>query len=617
MGEVPTQQHFYDMIEGLFLQDDTVYKDVNSGLAIQAGIDTDKTALLLYTEATSDPAWQLGIANGFELKDSAGNTQWMVTNDGNVGVGTNDPAGKKLFVQGDTRLSGSVEVWNDQVEGIENSWLYDLQLLNVQEVDNTFSRMMFNSYSSALAAIGANRVSEYQGDLHFQTRNGPGFLTTKMHIRHDGNVGIGTTNPVTKLHVQDGAMGTIPENALAVFESNQTRYLQLMIPATTYETGVLFGKGADYVNGGIIYDKDNAMHLRTGGNQTRVFVHSGGNVGIGTITPDSTLTIDGTLGFYRNGPSAVNVTVGYINYQDYLTIGTHSMADGIQFKTGATGSHTTKMWIANNGNVGIGTTSPSNTLHVAGSAFMNSLDIAKPRNVNGTSDGIAINPDNSLNYIELTYDYWGGSHGLLFNCYKNTNGGSLSNSNNLNHANSVGDYQSGAGAVVFDANGGNMYFLISGHSSGKDTPVNWDGSILTLQRGGNATFKGMVSANGSQLYSDARFKKDITPITTGLIAKLDQLQGNTYQWRNDEFTERNFVEGTQLGFIAQEMQEVFPELVSADSDGYLSINYTGLIPVLTEAHKQQQQNIEAQQAQIDSLVVRMVALENMLAAAKN
>lgn len=57
----------------------------------------------------------------------------------------------------------------------------------------------------------------------------------------------------------------------------------------------------------------------------------------------------------------------------------------------------------------------------------------------------------------------------------------------------------------------------------------------------------------------------------------------------------------QYGFIAQEVEKLYPHLVSTDDNGYKSINYIALIPVLTQALKSQQEKIDAQQKQIDEL----------------
>ena len=54
-------------------------------------------------------------------------------------------------------------------------------------------------------------------------------------------------------------------------------------------------------------------------------------------------------------------------------------------------------------------------------------------------------------------------------------------------------------------------------------------------------------------------------------------------------------EKTRLGFIAQDLKAIFPELVDEDKDGYMSVDYVGLIPVLVESVKEQQ-------AQIDELI---------------
>lgn len=55
-----------------------------------------------------------------------------------------------------------------------------------------------------------------------------------------------------------------------------------------------------------------------------------------------------------------------------------------------------------------------------------------------------------------------------------------------------------------------------------------------------------------------------------------------------------------FGFIAQDFQKIFPDLVYKDSLGYLSIDYISIIPVLVEAVKQQQKTIEDMQAQLEN-----------------
>ncbi|MFZ4635631.1 MAG: T9SS type A sorting domain-containing protein, partial [Saprospiraceae bacterium] len=65
--------------------------------------------------------------------------------------------------------------------------------------------------------------------------------------------------------------------------------------------------------------------------------------------------------------------------------------------------------------------------------------------------------------------------------------------------------------------------------------------------------------------------------------------------------DRNFSSGKQYGFIAQEVAEVVPELALLNSDGYYAVNYTMLIPVLTEAIKEQDATISALQTELSEL----------------
>lgn len=114
---------------------------------------------------------------------------------------------------------------------------------------------------------------------------------------------------------------------------------------------------------------------------------------------------------------------------------------------------------------------------------------------------------------------------------------------------------------------------------------------------------GNIYAAGSYFSSDQRFKNHIKPVDNALDLVM-QLKGTTYTYRTSEFPERNFRNGTQYGFIAQELRNVLPELVDEDDDGYLAVDYVALIPILTEA-------LKLQQTEIQELTARVNTLENV------
>ena len=134
-----------------------------------------------------------------------------------------------------------------------------------------------------------------------------------------------------------------------------------------------------------------------------------------------------------------------------------------------------------------------------------------------------------------------------------------------------------------------------------------------LHVAGNICFTGTIAA-----CSDIRYKKDFLPIPNALH-KISSLNGVYYDWKQEEFPDKNFASGRQIGVIAQEVQAIFPEVVLEDADGYLSVDYSRLTPVLIEAVKEQQQLIDhlqheksAQASEIDDLKIRMTKLEGYL-----
>jgi len=124
---------------------------------------------------------------------------------------------------------------------------------------------------------------------------------------------------------------------------------------------------------------------------------------------------------------------------------------------------------------------------------------------------------------------------------------------------------------------------------------------MILDSLGNLTATGCVVGSNIACPSDARFKQDIQPLNDALH-EVAKLRGVRFRWRREEFPEREFPEGDQIGLLAQEVRTVVPQAVVEQGDGYLAVDYSRLVPLLIESVKEQQ-------ARIDSLQVRLQALE--------
>ncbi len=112
---------------------------------------------------------------------------------------------------------------------------------------------------------------------------------------------------------------------------------------------------------------------------------------------------------------------------------------------------------------------------------------------------------------------------------------------------------------------------------------------------------GDVGAADFLYTSDLRLKENIAPLF-GSLSKILQLRGVSFDWKKSG--ERN------VGFIAQDVEKVIPELVSTGADGFKSVRYGNLVAVLTEAIKEQQLQIEKQQKEIDELKNEFERLKN-------
>ncbi len=133
-------------------------------------------------------------------------------------------------------------------------------------------------------------------------------------------------------------------------------------------------------------------------------------------------------------------------------------------------------------------------------------------------------------------------------------------------------------------------------------------------------FAGNVYVTGTVTeLSDARFKVNVRPLGSiegpegeTILDRVLALQPRAYAFTNEAtYAHLNFSEGEQYGFLAQEVDDVFPDLVRegvhppAEAGGeplvYQAVNYVHLVPVLVQAMQEQQAEIDALEARLDQL----------------
>jgi hypothetical protein len=268
--------------------------------------------------------------------------------------------------------------------------------------------------------------------------------------------------------------------------------------------------------------------------------HDTGNVGINTTNPTGQMS--GTIGLsiVHGTNAALGLSNGTNNWLNYLSGTTYRIWNN---------SVSEVMTILLNGNVGLGTNSASYRLHVAAGSIQPTNDLLLGEEAYSTS----------ANYIGL----------------KTT-------------------FQSG----------GNDYMILSGKSDGNTYVSAKDGNSVEIRGGGNNSNNALSVPDDSYMLattsafrvtgdviayysSDRELKNNLLPIT-GALEKVKGIGGYSFDWNEKQ----DVYKGRDVGVIAQEVEEVLPEIVTTRENGYKAVKYEKIVPLLIEAIKEQQTQIE-------------------------
>lgn len=281
--------------------------------------------------------------------------------------------------------------------------------------------------------------------------------------------------------------------------------------------------------------------------------------------------------------------------------------------------------VVSSGNVGIGTSTPASVLAIGtdgytgyslsilgftGGNYYRAIQASQPLSTNGTYTSYGI-----------TGTVASGSGGFkLMGVYGSTYRGTPATGARTYGVyglggNGIDGYNFGVfGSLSGSRNGAAIFGSLSMIEPSSAIDGQYAGYFL-----GDVKVTGDLDVDGTCTGSDINLKKDIAPIEDDVLLKLAQLQAIKYKLKHpselgelSDTTDMALIskemqsekyKRERYGLVAQELQTTFPQVVKEGNNGYLSVRYTELIPVLVKAINYQQQQIEYLKSQIESPAV--------------
>jgi len=477
--------------------------------------------------------------NGYEFRN-INNSNIYITNNGNLGIGLTNPQ-NNLHIISDTQFPLKISS----------------KLLNN---NGTFISLNTEICNWTKCAIGHIRTSNFDvGDIIFMTNNNLNsnsinFNDERLRIKSTGLIGIGITNPNANLHINNN------EVKLRLTESNNSNGLLLMKSNNSFILNennndlILGSAGKEIVrltsNGnfnlplGILNFTTNKtqinannypiinyenLNINIGSTETKTIFNN--YVGIGGVNPIELLHTQGTIASINNNTKN-HIRILNDNSSGFLDIG--SDLNGFAIRINNSGqsygnnNYTERFRIKTDGNIGIGNNNPISNLNDVNLTIGNS-------SLNTSSGFLIISKGTSDFKRHFKFGY--GTNNFV----------------------AIGDFGT-------NNSSGTWKEQIRFHWN---TPNN----ALVLFENGDLNIVG-------RLYqaSDRKIKKEIKTIDNAL-EKVEKLNGVEFKsiYNNQE----------QLGLIAQEIEEIIPQVVNYNPDTDLkSVSYANLVPLLINAIKE-------------------------------